>query len=454
MAFFSKAILAGLLGLLAVLLAGCGNSGLTCSLEHCDAVVLPGGATDCSQASCQKCSNNFDLFSDEAGGYCGPVCQAANCAKVAPPSRKSDNCSSVPPTCLQCNSNFEVQLDAFWQPTGECTASCSSSQTNSGCESGSCDADGSSCTACLPGFELASVDSEEVWDGEVIMRRLRGRAEGGKQKCVKAKQNVAMNFFMYRAQSTTTYPPENVDLASAAGVMWYLHNEVVDRRMSCLCDPDGSNCVHRHYDITRVLRYKVTVYNTPQVHSARGGQLGPFVQFDMGMCTLGNCENVWAQYGYQVGCQNTARSPDYGDSSVWYSLPGPCPILKYNDPNKKICSDGDRTPGSKFQDARPGGAWCDNHTHAPDGSNACTWTAEYAGEIDLDELAGITDHLAFCKAEHYEYDDASDVGNGNSFWNNRSSKQHNLNRVLAMMQLFAKRWPEQDNKLPEPRCDF
>lgn len=458
MVLVSKSVLAAVLGLLAVLLAGCGNSS-TCSLEHCSEVSSNG---DCSTASCQKCDDGFSLFSDSVGGYCAATCPVQNCATLSAPPRKTEACSPATAKCSTCSSGFELQLDANWNPTGQCLASCSNDQVVSGCEPQSCNSDGS-CNACLPGFVLAPVEDGEMWDGEVVVRRLRGNTVDGPQKCTKAKTNVPMNFYMYRSQSASSYPPTNTDLASAAGVMWYLHNEVVARQMSCICDTP-TNCENRHYDITRVLRYKVTVYNTEQVHAARGGQLGPYVQFDNGMCTLGNCENVWAQYGYQVGCQRTANSHifqngtvaplDYGSSSIWYSLPGPCPILKYNDPNKKVCSDGDRNPGSKFQNPRPGGDWCDNHTHAPDGTNACTWSVEDAGEISLDDLAGIADHKAFCAAGNYEFDDDSDVGKGNSFWNYRTSKQHNLDRVTALLRLFALRHPEKDNKLAEPQCDF
>jgi len=262
-----------------------------------------------------------------------------------------------------------------------------------------------------------------------------------------------MQFYMYRAQSKVTYPPENVNLASAAGVMWYLHNEVVARNQSCSCLTPS--CTSRHYDVTRVLRYKVTVYNTP---TSGHGQFGHFLQFDSGRCSYPNCEDQWKNHGYMVGCQVTPRvggvpvqSADYGSKSMWYSLPGPCPMLAFNDPSKKVCAQGGGS--APFEQPRPGGSWCDNRTHAPDGSNACTWSAEDAGEISLDELAGIDDHTQFCRERKYEYNDASDRGQGTTFWDGKTDAARNAQRVERMLELFAKRHPEAENMLPEPVCD-
>ena len=129
---------------------------------------------------------------------------------------------------------------------------------------------------------------------------------GGGVNRLEVESATEMSFYMYRAaglmeicriswrfealeaapkaQSKVEYPPENCDLASAAGVMWYLHNEVVK-----LCP--------RHYDITRVLRYKVTVFNPASVFAVRAGQFGHFVQFDFGQCTVPDCATWWAKYG-------------------------------------------------------------------------------------------------------------------------------------------------------------
>merc|ERR1712008_606850 len=76
----------------------------------------------------------------------------------------------------------------------------------------------------------------------------------------KPKERV---IYMYRAQSDADYPLENVNAADLLGVLWYLHNEIVP-----YCP--------RKYDITRILRLKVTLRNP----------MMPYVAFDFGQCTM------------------------------------------------------------------------------------------------------------------------------------------------------------------------
>jgi len=103
-----------------------------------------------------------------------------------------------------------------------------------------------------------------------------------------------MTFYVYRAQSDDNYPPENVNAADLAGVMAYLHNEVI-------------GAVPRKFGITRILRYKITMQNTQAFYDAFQKQFGPFVAFDAGQCTAPGCAAVFAQYGYNIGCQNLDR---------------------------------------------------------------------------------------------------------------------------------------------------
>lgn len=195
-----------------------------------------------------------------------------------------------------------------------------------------------------------------------------------------------MSFFMYRAQSDTSYPPENCDLASAAGVMWYLHNEVVK-----LCP--------RHYNISRVIRYNVTVFNPPSVYAMRQGQFGPFVAFDYGQCTVPNCPHLWEQYGYAVGCQKQDVTRWKYEDSFWYSLPGKCPSQKWSNKSSECA-------------AQELGGNCSQ----PNGTQTCTWHAEQVGEVLVNDLSGISDLAAFCAAGNVEYDENTDKGRGCSFW--------------------------------------
>lgn len=81
-----------------------------------------------------------------------------------------------------------------------------------------------------------------------------------------------LTFYTYRAQGTTSYPPENVNMANLAGVMWYLNNEIVGR-----ADWGGK----RKFDITRILRYKVQTRAT-QPMMELGMNYGVRFAFDSG----------------------------------------------------------------------------------------------------------------------------------------------------------------------------
>mmetsp|Transcript_2703 Transcript_2703/g.6910 ORF Transcript_2703/g.6910 Transcript_2703/m.6910 type:complete len:500 (+) Transcript_2703:125-1624(+) len=425
------------------------DKGKLCRIERCRSVDISavGEEGDCHKARCTACHDGFAPFYDDEGQYCGPQCPVGGgCEKVHAPPRDAKKCSELTSgvLCDRCSDGFQPLLHSkTLEPLGACTYVCTAAQLGAGCAPQSCRADGS-CSGCAPGFDLVHGSGSPT----AFLQR-----SDNFSYCEKATERVPMQFYMYRAQSQITYPPENSDLASAGGVMWYLHNEVVARNQSCTCMTPS--CTSRHNDITRVLRYKVTVLNPEQ---AGHGQFGHFLQFDSGRCSYASCEDQWSNPSYVVGCQMTPKvggvpvqSADYGSKSMWYSLPGPCPMLPFSDPNKTVCAEGG---GSyPFEQPRPGGAWCDNQTHPPDGTNACTWSAEDAGEISLDELAGIIDHARFCKEGNYEYDDLSDQGQGTTFWDGKADPALNAQRVVRMLELFAKHYPEADNLLPEPICD-
>merc|ERR1711933_472102 len=78
-----------------------------------------------------------------------------------------------------------------------------------------------------------------------------------------------MIFYVYRAQSAANYPLENINAADLAGVMWYLHNEVIP-------------ATPRKYHIDRIRRFKITVKNTHEFWNAHKRQFGAFVAYDAG----------------------------------------------------------------------------------------------------------------------------------------------------------------------------
>merc|ERR1719201_230060 len=110
--------------------------------------------------------------------------------------------------------------------------------------------------------------------------------------------------------------------------------------------------------------------------------------YDAGMCTGPHRNGYssvgeWNQFGYVVGCgriggwphQDWKSGKTYPDA-IWYSLPGPCPSQPYYNSS------------SKCKEEQPGGR-CPPGV-LPSGTGNCTYQYEEAGEIDIDELVGIT----------------------------------------------------------------
>lgn len=219
-------------------------------------------------------------------------------------------------------------------------------------------------------------------------------------------------FYMYRVQSDETYPFENVNAANVPGVLWYLEKEV-----------ERSQCP-RKYDITRILRFLVTVH-PPKSYAYN---FGKFVAFDGGVCTTPTCMKGYNKTGYIVGCQNQTGVPY--QNAVWYSLPGPCPTIALEDRHAHSCKH--RYPGGM----------CSH----PNGENDCTWHAEPAGEVSLSEVEGIADYNDFCANHGNEYTIP--------FWDGRGVAASNQQRIDKVSQIFKSKFPSMPHDLPEPSCDW
>eukprot|EP00930_Biecheleria_cincta_P066155 TRINITY_DN52175_c0_g1_i1.p1 TRINITY_DN52175_c0_g1~~TRINITY_DN52175_c0_g1_i1.p1 ORF type:complete len:253 (-),score=24.24 TRINITY_DN52175_c0_g1_i1:152-889(-) len=192
---------------------------------------------------------------------------------------------------------------------------------------------------------------------------------------------------------------------SMQGILWYLQNNIVTK--SC----------PRNFNVTRITRFKATVYNTDAPFLAWGGQFGPFLEFHKGRCTSPACTESLRTFGQVVGC--LPWSPyqggvSYGNTSQSYSLPDSGACAK------------------------------------PDGSPNCTWSLEPAGEVRLDELEGISSYAAFCAAGNIEYDQSTNTGRGCTFWDNQNVLG-NARRVAELQAVFHRMHPSID--LPEPLCD-
>jgi len=255
-----------------------------------------------------------------------------------------------------------------------------------------------------------------------------------------------LDFYMYRAQSLSDYPLENVNAADLAGVMWYLHNEIVP-----------SFAPHRKYNITRIKRFRITMKTTWEFYNVHRRQFAGFVAFDGGRCTVPDSHRLWDRFGFVVGCQHQDMTvAAYQSSSrtsvgeckypncygaVWYSLPGPCPDMGFEGKSPQCLA---QMPGGLCR----GGAVT--------GARDCTYRVEDAGEISLDELAGIEDRKEFFFAGKHEYVGKLDAGVGCTFWNGKHDAHLCSVRMERVKALFKSKYPGLPgcDELEEPPCDF
>jgi len=231
-------------------------------------------------------------------------------------------------------------------------------------------------------------------------------------------------FYVYRAQSDENYALENVNAGNVGGVLRYLHDEVV---IAC----------PRLFKINRIIRFKVTMRVTHALFDTYHWQFGPFVAFDSGKCTVPNCAEVWQKYGYVVGCQKQGTTVAHYPHGVWYSFPGPCPSQNFSQKSLHC------------RQQEPGGLCV-----TPDGTRNCTVSAEYAGQISLDDLAGIQNYNSQCSQGFLEYDRQADRGNGTSFWNGKRDEASCAKRENLLLEHFKTKYPQMPSSLSEPECDW
>lgn len=226
-------------------------------------------------------------------------------------------------------------------------------------------------------------------------------------------EGKVLKFYMYRAQSETLYPLENVNTGNLAGTLWYLQNEVISKTWG---EEDGLR-----FGISRIVRYKVQTKATRPLLAA-GLNFGTRIAFDSGMCTGPQCENSKNTYGYYVGCNKLPGYPFplfpvHYPGAVWYSLFGKCSSRPYSH----------RLEACEVQE--PGGL-CEGE---PTGTFNCTYSYENDGQITLEELymsAGL---------------------GAEAFWANPNDEAANLRKITAAKALFDRKYGPD---LPEPVCDF
>jgi hypothetical protein len=270
-----------------------------------------------------------------------------------------------------------------------------------------------------------------------------------------------LTFYMYMATSKPSdgsfYPPANNNAASLAGVLWYLHNEVVKT-----CDGSGFLASggapgDRKFGIALIRRVKITMKTTLPLKAA-GMKFGPLQSFDSGETTGPHLYSAldgvgtgfvstkeWADFGFNVGCGYLGEWPhdtepggwtsgtSYPDC-IWYSLPGPCPEMRR----------ADATQSCKI--SQPGGLCA-----SPTGQGNCTYAYEDAGFIDIDTLVGIKpkwssrkEYCEECKVEGGPYVPPFEGTCGLDFWgpNIWTDKSGDTARVQKALDAFEAKYPK------------
>eukprot|EP00931_Biecheleriopsis_adriatica_P072939 TRINITY_DN4731_c0_g1_i1.p1 TRINITY_DN4731_c0_g1~~TRINITY_DN4731_c0_g1_i1.p1 ORF type:complete len:585 (+),score=109.56 TRINITY_DN4731_c0_g1_i1:73-1827(+) len=399
------------------------------------------------QASSKDCCGGCN------GGFCSPVSGSCHSHK-SKPYYKSCSAPTVAPTSAPIpETTLPPPPAAVEEKTSTLSAAAETSEPEPAAET----SEGSSAVAAgdvAPGV------------GDVDIAGLSWT--GLDDSLNKPSSAPLLTFYVYRAVSNEVYPPLNTNVGSLAGVLWYLHHEVVVQ-------------APRKFNVERILRYKVQMRATEpllrlgmnygvRLAFDKGQATGPFVcgrnkagsSYSPKFCGLANggktgfdfeAKSVhmkpykdifeFSAYGYAVGCNNLGEYPFpmypvYYPDAVWYSVPGICPEKLYND--KTDC-----------KDTRPGG-YCPGVT--PTGNGTCTWNYEPAGEIELDELVGIPDYSAFRSSGKREYDPITDMGKGFSWWNGINSTKANAERVKQAQALFEKKNPTDPALTATPKCDF
>jgi len=290
-------------------------------------------------------------------------------------------------------------------------------------------------------------DKRPIWSNEVLLQN---------------SSAPLRTFYMYRAVTDKVYAPMNVNMANLPGVLWYLHNEVVER-------------TPRKFGITKISRLKVQTRSTQPLWEKgmefgvrlafdSGQATGPFVcgwhgettpklcqgpfdsTYDVGMhngSVVGAFE--WDAYGYFVGCNKLGSHPFpnyriYYPGAVWYSLPGPCPSNNYT------------LWDQRCKERQPGG-YCEG---TPTGQGNCTWTYENAGEVTVDELVGIRNYTKFLASGRKEYQRWADRGLGWTWWDSKKDVLANEWRIQLAKEAFERKYPNstREDELPAPECDF
>jgi len=179
-----------------------------------------------------------------------------------------------------------------------------------------------------------------------------------------------------------------------------------------------------------------TMKVTPELYSRGHSNFANLVQFDAAKATAPWAPAIWKAFGYVPGCFRNNRNVANYKNSVWYSLPGQCPSMDW------------RSKTSECRASEPGGM-CPH----PSGERSCTWHAEYAGEVSVEEFTGIKDYNSWCKESgHQEYVWGEDRGRGTRFWDGKHDARKCERREGRLLKLFARKYRSMPANYGDPRC--
>jgi len=358
----------------------------------------------------------------------------------------------------------DVDPPSVWAGIETCQKMC---EDNPECKSfSSCDLDGTDMKQCW--FkDKALTGHEPNVPNERCSENYLGNEYIPSDSALEAPSpSPPITFYMYRAQSDGPfYPAANVNMATIGGVMWYLHNEVI-----FTCDgagflAEGGALGDRKFQIDRIRRLKVTMKPTIPLLN-KGMHFSVLEAFDSGEATgphVGTWQDgprsgwdstgSWDEYGFTVGCGNLGEWPHADNifatarnypNAAWFSFPGACPQMNYKEATQSC------------DIAYPGGM-CDDVT----GQGNCTYSAEEAGYIMIDELVGITpawsSRRQFCSDCNTEGGNNWGGGCGMNWWGpNVNDAAGNAERVKKVLQKFHDKYPNMPTEydLPPPPCDF
>ena len=238
-----------------------------------------------------------------------------------------------------------------------------------------------------------------------------------------------------------------VNTANIAGALQYIMLEAIDSTTGYV--RSGNRCTRKN-GIAYIHFLEVTFCNPDPTlswfnqGSSKFSEYGQFLPMQAGVChsdpycaTLHGFNDA-PNLGPYVGFRDMsaqARNPTPG--AYWYSLPGECPLFPVSEKSAQ-CKAAHRSGEC------PKG-------RTPDG-NACTWSYKVLGQVQLDDLVGITavrnpatgamfkTAQEYCLAGHVEFQrnpTTFDFVRGLAFWRNPKHPAANTQRVQKLLERYA-----------------